>query len=66
MPKTILDSELVVNFFKEENVVNSLTAKSTAPVNNTPVSKGECVIFCINCVYQLENYLHSCHYNLIC
>ncbi|XP_048751833.2 uncharacterized protein LOC125663599 isoform X2 [Ostrea edulis] len=44
MPKTILDSELVVNFFKEENVVNSLTAKSTASVNNTPVSKADIVI----------------------
>lgn len=40
MPKPILDSELVVNFFRGENNTNkSLNAKSSTPVNATTVSK---------------------------
>lgn len=40
MPKSILDSELVVNFFRgENNTTKSLNSKSTTPVNATTVSK---------------------------
>lgn len=42
MPKSILDSELVVNFFRgENNTTKSLNSKSTTPVNATTVSKGQ-------------------------
>ncbi|XP_061163257.1 zinc finger CCHC domain-containing protein 2-like [Saccostrea echinata] len=44
MPKTILSSELVVNFFKGDGVPKSLTAKSSTPVNNIPVSSESDVI----------------------
>lgn len=42
MPKPILDSELVVNFFRgENNTTKSLNAKSTTPVNAITISKGQ-------------------------
>lgn len=49
MPKPILDSELVVNFFRGENNANkSLNAKSSTPVNATTVSKGQFLTVKVN------------------
>lgn len=49
MPKPILDSELVVNFFRGENNTNkSLNAKSSTPVNATTVSKGQFLTVKVN------------------